>query len=73
MSRQERCEGRSVYSPPVRCKAADHCERTGEEGWLLALVYNGDIWGVVLWDNEDDPLCFRAALLLIQESNWRPL
>lgn len=35
------------------------------EGLLLAEVFAGQEWGVVLWNDREDPDCFKMAGLVI--------
>jgi len=35
--------------------------KEGMQGTLLAVVHVGQDWGVVIWDEDEDPDCFKLA------------
>lgn len=59
----------------TRCKIKAGWEGAGREGEAFGFFTHkrlGQEWIVVLWDDEDDPDCFKAAGLLIKREAWNP-
>jgi hypothetical protein len=52
-----KAEETSIYRVRI-CRGWDGA---GREGRLLAWVFARQRWAVVLWDDEEDPDCFKAA------------
>lgn len=55
----------------TRCKIKSGWVDAGKEGDAISYFDHprlGQHWVVVVWDNEEDPDCFKAAGLLIKRS-----
>lgn len=58
----------------VRCKIKQGREGAGRTGEALCYFEHSKIgqrWLLVLWDDEDDPDCFKAAGLRIMREPWQ--
>lgn len=58
----------------TRCRISVGFEGAGREGDAVSYFDHdrlGQTWAVVLWDDEDDPECFKADGLLIRRLDSR--
>ena len=61
----------------IRCRIKAGWLEAGREGHLLCFVTHprvGQTWAVVMWDDEEDPDCFKAAGLEIKtekDETWQ--
>lgn len=58
----------------LRCKGKESTDKAGQEGEYFGNFFVKDTkWALVLWDNEDDPVLYKADCLLIVKRSWVPI
>ncbi len=59
----------------TRCRIKQGWAGEGREGEAICFITHkklGQEWIVVIWDDEDDPDCFKSAGLQIKRQPWEP-
>ncbi len=59
-----------IYDEPKRCMGKDLTDMSHIEGTIFGYLYTNQYWGVVLWDENEDPDMYKMSCLLIEQKSW---
>lgn len=58
----------------MRCHGRDSINMSDREGEYFGNVVVKEMrWAIVLWDNDEDPVLYKADCLLLEKKTWVPL
>lgn len=55
---------------PIPCRVKSEWHEAGKHGLYFGKIYIHQWWGIVLWDDEEDPDVYKLDGLEVTQSHW---
>ena len=59
---------------PKCCAGKANADKCNVFGQLFGIIeIEGELWGIVVWEDEEEPSLYKADCILVEETVWQPL